>query len=86
MFDLYKGCYLGIQHSEESNWLWVSWKDTQGYTLCFEGKSLYTLAPSELVKFPFILLSFAFKVTVTVLCHKSEVPCCQFLAPEANYS
>lgn len=50
------------------------------------GKSLYTPAPSELVKFPFILLSFAFKVTVTVLCHKSEVQCCQFLTPEANYS
>lgn len=31
---------LGVQHSEDSNWLWVYWEDTKAYTLCFGENAL----------------------------------------------
>lgn len=71
MFDLCKGCYLGVKHSEDSNWLWGILGRHTGVNAGVLRGSPYTLAPSELVKFPFILLSFAFKVIGTVLCYKS---------------
>lgn len=71
MFDLCKGCSLGVQRSGDSNWLWgMLGRHTEVNAGVLRG-SPYTLAPSELVKFPFILLSFAFKVTGTVFCYKS---------------